>query len=175
MSIPIMPKATAVWLIDNTGLTFEQIADFCGLHEVEVQAIADGQFVSGLQAMNPIDNGQLTAEEIARCEQNPKAKLMLNVPYRIDIKERKVPKYTPLAKRQDKPRAIAWLLKYYPRMSDAKICSLVSATKKMVQSIRDRTYPNLSELVARDPVFFGFCTQSELNAAISEVPTENAE
>lgn len=169
MNIPIMPKATAVWLIDNTSLTFAQIADFCGLHEVEVQAMADGQFAAGLQAVNPIDSGQLTPVEIARCEANPAAKIMLNVPYRIEVKSKKVTKYTPLAKRQDKPRAIAWILKYYPKMSDARICSLVSATKKMVQSIRDRSYPNLSELVAKDPVFFGFCSQIELNNAINEV------
>lgn len=174
MNTPIMPKATAVWLIDNTSLTFAQIANFCGLHEIEVQAMADGQFAAGLQAVNPIDNGQLTAQEIARCEANPAAKMMLNVPYRIEVKTKRVAKYTPLAKRQDKPKAIAWILKHYPKMPDSKICTLVSATKKLVQSIRDRSYPNLSELVAKDPVFFGFCTQVELNNAINELAKENA-
>lgn len=172
MNTPIMPKATAVWLIDNTSLTFAQIADFCGLHEIEVQAMADGQFASSLQAVSPVDNGQLTLAEISRCEKDPTAKLMLNVPYHIEVKTKRVAKYTPLAKRQDKPRAIAWIIKYYPKMPDSKICNLVSATKKMVQSIRDRSYPNLSELVAKDPVFFGFCTQVELNNAINELTNE---
>lgn len=166
MNTPIMPKATAVWLVDNTSLTFGQIADFCGLYLIEVQAIADGQFSVGLQPANPIDNGQLTRKEIERCEKDPKAKLQLNIPYRIDIKTKKTKKYTPILKRQDRPRAVMWIMKHYPKMSDSAICSLLSTTKKLVQSIRDRSYPNLSELTAKDPVFLGFCTQTELNNAI---------
>ena len=174
MSTPIMPKATAMWLIDNTALTFEQIADFCGLHKVEIQAMADGQFSAGLQAVSPVDNGQLMTEEIHRCEQDSKARLRLNVPYSIDVKIRKSPKYTPIAKRQDRPRAVAWIVRHYPKMQDNVICSLVSTTKRVVQSIRDRTYPNMSELVLKDPVMLGLCSQTEFNNAINSISENDA-
>lgn len=173
MSTPIMPKATAMWLIDNTALTFEQIAAFCGMHVIEIQAMADGQFASGLQAVNPIDNNQLTHVEISRCENDPNARLRLNVPYNIQVKVKKAAKYTPLAKRQDKPRAIAWIIRYYPKIPDNKICGLLSVTKKLVQSIRDRTYPNFSELTIKDPVVLGFCSQVELNNLILEASDNN--
>lgn len=172
MSGVIMPKATAVWLIDNTALTFEQIAEFCNLHLVEVQAMADGQFSACLQPISPIDNGQLTEAEISCCEKDPSARLRLNIPYNIEIKTKKAARYTPISKRQDRPRAVAWLLKYYPKMSDVTICKLVPTTKKLVQSVRDRTYPYMSDLSPKDPVFFGFCSQVELNEAVKNY-TEN--
>lgn len=169
MNTPIMPKATALWLIDNTGLTFEQIANFCGLHQIEVQAMADEQSSTNLRPANPIDNGQLTTSEIKRCENNPAAKLMLNQPYKLNIKLKSVRKYTSVVKRQDRPGAALWLIRNYPRMSDDKIANLSATTKKVVLAIRERTYPNIDELVPKDPVFLGFCTQTQMNAAIKEI------
>lgn len=169
MSTPIMPKATALWLIENTALTFKQIADFCGLHEIEVQAMADEQSSASLKPANPIDNGQLTAAEIKRCESNPLAKVVLNKPYELNIKIKKVRKYTSVIKRHDRPGAALWLIRHYPKMSDEKIANLSATTKKVVQSIRDRTYTNINELTPKDPVFLGFCTQTEMNKAINEI------
>ena len=168
MAHPLMPKATAVWLVDNTKLTFEQIADFCGLHALEVQAIADGEVASQMQGLDPVANGQTTAEEIARCQADPNARLKLApnaVPPQM-VKHRG-PRYTPIAKRQDKPDAIAYLLKTHPELSDAQISKLIGTTKPTINAVRDRTHWNSSNIKPRDPVILGLCTQSDLNAAVA--------
>lgn len=171
--LPIMPKGTAIWLIENTALTFEQIADFCGLHVLEVQAFADDQVSTGMIGVDPINLGQLTTEEIERCQKDPTARLILkksDVPVVRNTSKRK---YTPLLKRRDRPDAIAWLIKYYPDMTDRKICQLVSSTKDTVLSIRDKTYAKMTDLRPRDPVLLGFCSQIELDKAIAEIKKEN--
>lgn len=169
MRVPIMPKGTAVWLIENTALTFEQIAKFCGMHELEVQALADEQGASIIVAVNPIQLGQLTQEEIDRCISDPNAELQLSAPLMPDTKKKTKRKYTPLIKRQDRPDAVAWLLKYYPDMSDATIASLIAATKATVISIRERLRSHVSELRPRDPVLLGFCSQLDLDRAVSDL------
>lgn len=169
METPLMPKATALWLIDNTCLTFDQIANFCGLHKIEVQAMADDQSASNLLPANPIDNGQLTIEEIKRCEMNPNMHLRLNEPYKLNIKMKTEKRYTPLIRRHDRPGAALWLIRHYPKMADETIAKLASTTKKMVQSVRDRTHKNMNELTPKDPVFLGFCTQIELNAEVDKI------
>lgn len=173
MVTPIMPHGTAVWLIENTALTFDQIADFCGLHPLEVKAIADEQVSTGMIGVDPISTGQLTREEIERCTKDPSAKLTLAVPNMILAKQKSKRKYTPLLKRQDRPNAIAWLLKYYPDMSDSAICSLVSTTKATVQAIRNKTHARMHELHPKDPVLLGFCSQMDLETAIEAIkPSE---
>ena len=167
--LPIMPKGTAIWLIENTALTFEQIADFCGLHVLEVQAFADDQVSSGMIGVDPISLGQLTAEEIDRCQKDPKARLILKKSDIPAVRNTSKRKYTPLLKRRDRPDAIAWLIKYYPDMSDRKICQLVSSTKNTVLSIREKTYAKMADLRPRDPVLLGFCSQIELDQAIAEI------
>ncbi|MDR1560832.1 MAG: DUF1013 domain-containing protein [Holosporaceae bacterium] len=169
MAIPIMPQGTAVWLIENTALTFEQIADFCGLHHLEVQALADEQVSVGMIGVDPINLGQLTQEEIDRCTKDPKASLVLTAPKFQLVKQKFKRKYTPISKRRDRPDAIAWLIKFYPDMSDSSICSLVSTTKSTVLSIRNKTHAKMHELKPRDPVLLGFCTQIELDYAISKI------
>jgi hypothetical protein len=173
MTLPIMPHGTAIWLIENTALTFKQIADFCGLHELEVHALADEQVFVGMSGVNPISMKQLTTEEVDRCTKDPNAKLMMAPSTRIMEKLKSKKKYTPLLKRREKPDAIAWFLKFYPDISDAKICSLISTTKSTVQSIRDKTHPRMNEIRGKDPVLLGFCTQIELDAAIAEVKCSN--
>ena len=171
--LPLMPKGTAVWLIENTALTFEQIADFCGMHVIEIQALADDQIASGMKGIDPVTSGQLTQEEIERCRKDPNARLVLKKSSIPEIKTKSKRKYTPLIKRRDRPDAIAWLIKYCPDMADAKICELVSTTKNTVASIRDRTYSKMSELRPRDPVLLGFCTQIELDSAMAEAKKAN--
>ncbi|MDR0968640.1 MAG: DUF1013 domain-containing protein [Holosporaceae bacterium] len=176
MKLPIMPQGTAIWLVENTALTFEQIAKFCGLHVLEVQALADNEVSVGMIGVDPIEMGQLTREEIERCSGDPKAELVLATPkFETSQIKKSKKKYTPLLKRQDRPDAIAWLLKYYPEMSDATICSLVSSTKTTVASIRNRTRAKVNELKPRDPVLLGFCSQMELDAAIAEVQSKKQE
>lgn len=165
MSIPLMPKATAVWLIDNTALTFDQIALFCGLHPLEVRGIADGDVAGGIKGMDPISNGQLSREEIERCQNDPTAQLQLmeskrNIP---EMKPRQGAKYTPLSKRQERPDAIAWLLRNHPELNDAQISRLVGTTKTTIQSIRDRSHWNMSNIKPVDPVSLGLSTQVELD------------
>ncbi|MDR2158023.1 MAG: DUF1013 domain-containing protein [Holosporaceae bacterium] len=170
MATPIMPQGTAVWLIENTALTFEQIAQFCGLHTLEVQALADEQTSAGMIGVDPVKLGQLTQEEIDRCSSDPSAVLALAPPKFATISKKKSKrKYTPLLKRQERPDAIAWLIKFYPEMTDAAVCSLVSTTKSTVASIRNRTHSRINELKPKDPVLLGFCSQMELDAAISEI------
>ena len=169
MPAPLMPKATAVWLVENTGLTFQQIAEFCGLHELEVQAIADGEVAMQMQGLDPIANGQTTREEIARCEKDPDARLKLSaqaIP--VAMVKHRGPRYTPISKRQDKPNAISWLVKNHPELSDAQISKLVGTTKPTIAAVRDRSHWNTSNIKAQHPVTLGLCTVAELDAAITK-------
>ena len=170
MVLPIMPQGTAVWLIENTALTFEQIAVFCGLHVLEVQALADEQVSVGMIGVDPLKLGQLTQSEIDRCTNDSNASLTLSAPkFQATIKKKTKKKYTPLMRRQKRPDAIAWLIKFYPEMSDASICSLLSTTKATVISIRDRTNVRINELNPKDPVLLGFCSQIDLDAEIAKI------
>jgi hypothetical protein len=167
MAHPLMPKATAVWLVENTGLTFEQIADFCGLHPLEVQAIADGE-VSMLQGLDPVANGQTTREDIERCEKDPDERLRLAekaIP--VALVKHKGPRYTPVSKRGDKPNAISWLLKNHPELSDGQIAKLVGTTKPTINAVRDRTHRNIQEIKPQHPVTLGLCTVAELDEAVT--------
>ena len=167
MAAPLMPKATAVWLVDNTSLTFDQIADYCGLHRLEVQGIADGEVAIGIQGIDPIANSQLTRDEIERCEKDPKARLkMLKLDLPEPAKRTKGPRYTPVAKRQDKPDAIAWLLRHHPELKESQIAKLIGTTKTTIQAVNERTHGNSPNIRPRDPVLLGLCAQSELNAAV---------
>ena len=158
---PFMPKATAVWLVENTTLTFKQIANFCNLHELEVKGIADGDVAKGIKAYNPILAGQLSREEIDLCSKNPNRDLnLVERAEEVKVSERKKPKYTPLSKRQDRPDAALWLLKNYPEFTDGQISKLVGSTKGTVSLIRKRSYWNFSNLKAKDPVILGLCSQS---------------
>lgn len=169
--LPLMRKATAVWLVENTSLTFTQIAIFCGLHELEVQGIADGDVASGIIGQNPILSGQLSREEIERCENDKKATLVLKRSVTSDVKTtgKKSGKYTPIARRQDKPDGISYLLKYYPDITNGQIKKLVGTTDKMIESIRTRTHWNLKNIKPRDVVLLGLCSQSQFNEIISQV------
>ncbi|MGE0717613.1 MAG: DUF1013 domain-containing protein [Alphaproteobacteria bacterium] len=168
MTMPLMPKATAVWLVENTALTFQQIAEFCGLHELEVQAIADGEVAAGMQGWDPVGNGQLTREEIARCEADPALRLVLvkpNIP--LPQAKGKGPRYTPISRRQDKPNAIAWLIRSHPELSDTQISKLIGTTKPTIEKIRDRTHPESQNIKPAHPVTLGLCTQAELDAVVA--------
>ncbi|HVC52276.1 MAG TPA: cell cycle transcriptional regulator TrcR [Stellaceae bacterium] len=168
MPTPLMPKATAVWLVENTSLTFEQIAEFCGLHALEVQAIADGEVATQMQGLDPVANGQTTAEEIELCQKDPERKLQL-APQAIppQFVKHKGPRYTPIAKRQDKPDAIAYLLRNHPELSEAQISKLIGTTKPTIAAVRDRTHWNSPNIKPRHPVGLGLCTLDELDAAIA--------
>lgn len=167
MSVPLMPKATAIWLIDNTSLTFAQISEFCGLHTLEVQAIADGEIAAGMAPFDPIVNDILTAEEIERCSKDPKARLESVPPSEdIPVKGKKGGRYTPVSKRQDKPDAIAWLVKNHPEISDIAICRLLGTTRPTIKAIRERTHKQIAHIKPRNPVQLGLCTQDELEKLI---------
>jgi hypothetical protein len=171
-NLPLMPKATAVWLVDNTSLSFKQIADFCGIHELEVKGIADGEVATGIMGMNPITGGQVTKEEIERCSQNHSLSLHLSnsESVRRVVKSKKGGgKYTPIASRQNKPDAIFWLLKNFPDITDHAICKLIGTTKNTLQSIRERTHWNMSNIRPRDPVLLGICSQTELERVTSNL------
>ena len=169
MALPLMQKATAVWLIDNTKLTFSQIAKFCGLHELEVNGIADGDVATGIRGMDPISNTQLTLEEIKRCEEDQTAELvLLKNPAAIGEGKRRGPRYTPLSKRQDRPAAIAWIVKFHPELTDAQISKLIGTTKPTIQSIRARTHWNMANFQPVDPVALGLCKQVELDAMVAK-------
>ena len=165
----LMPKATAVWLVENTTLTFDQISAFTGLHPLEVQAIADGEVAGGMTGLDPTINGQLTKEEIKRGEGDPAARLKLSA---RDVPEpvarSKGPRYTPVAKRQDRPDAIAWLLKVHPELQDSQVAKLVGSTKSTVLSVKDRSHWNMQNVRPRDPVTLGLCSQRELDALVSK-------
>lgn len=168
MALPLMPKATAVWLVENTSLTFEQIAAFCGLHSLEVQAIADGEVAVGMVGLDPVANGQLTKGEIERCERNEALRLKLLVPdLPLPAARSKGPRYTPITKRGDKPDAIAWLLKHHPELSDAQLCRLIGTTKPTIASVRERSHWNAPNIKPRNPVLLGLCTQRELEEALA--------
>ncbi|MDE0716985.1 MAG: DUF1013 domain-containing protein [Rhodospirillaceae bacterium] len=167
MNRPMMPKATAVWLVENTALTFGQIAEFCELHELEVQAIADEDIVSGMAGIDPIQAEQLTQEEIDRCQADPTASLVLketDIP--MPVQRSKGARYTPVAKRQDKPDGIAWLLKHHPELTDAQISKLLGTTKTTINAVRDRSHWNSSNIRARDPMDLGLCSYGDYNAAV---------
>ena len=174
--LPLMRKATAVWLVENTSLTFAQIANFCGLHELEVQGIADGDVASGIIGQNPILSGQLTREEIARCEGKEDSILILNKSAVSQVKStEKDSKYTPIARRQDKPDGISYLLKYYPEISNNQIKKLVGTTDKMIDSIRTRQHWNVKNIKPRDVVLLGLCSQSQFNDIISQIKPSEVE
>jgi hypothetical protein len=163
------PKATAVWLVDNTTLSFKQIADFTGFHELEVQGIADGDVAQGVKGFDPVANNQLEQSEIDQAEKNPlyKMKLKFN-PAARDEDKRRGPRYTPLSKRQDRPAAILWLVKFHPELADSQIAKLVGTTKPTIQSIRERTHWNIQNIQPIDPVALGLCRQTELDAAVAK-------
>ena len=163
---PMKPKATAVWLVEHTGLTFEQIGDFTGLHSIEVQALADEEVGRGIIGEDPIKNGELTAEEIARCEKDSDNRLRMSKDDKPAVKQRaKGPRYTPVSRRNDKPDAIAYILKTNPEISEAQICKLVGTTKPTIQSVRDRTHPASSTMRPRHPAELGLCTYEEYDKA----------
>jgi len=169
MSRPLMQKATAVWLVDNTTLSFKQIADFCDLHELEVNGIADGEVAVGIKGFDPIANNQLDEMEIKRCEGDPGAKLKLKYnPSAEGETKRKGPRYTPLSKRQDRPAAIAWLVKFHPELTDGQISKLVGTTKPTILTIRERSHWNIANIQPVDPVALGLCKQLELDAAVAK-------
>jgi hypothetical protein len=175
MNKPIMAKATAVWLVDNTTMTFKQVADFCGLHELEVQGIADGDVATGVKGFDPITNNQLTQEEIDAAEKDPLYKL--NLKYNaaaVGEEKRRGPRYTPLSKRQDRPAAILWLVKFHPELTDGQISKLVGTTKPTIQSIRDRSHWNISNIQPVDPVALGLTKQTELDAAVQKAAAKQA-
>ena len=170
--LPLMRKATAVWLVENTSLTFSQIARFCGLHELEVQGIADGDVASGIIGQNPILSTQLTDEEIKRCEADPEKSLILNKTASSETKNiEKRSKYTPIARRQDKPDGISYLLKYYPEITNGQIKKLIGTTDNMIDSIRSRSHWNMKNIKPRDLVLLGLCSQSQFNDVISQIKT----
>ncbi|MCG6885453.1 MAG: DUF1013 domain-containing protein [Silicimonas sp.] len=175
MNKPIMAKATAVWLVDNTTISFKQIADFCGLHELEVQGIADGDVATGVKGFDPIANNQLVQEEIDAAEKDSQHKLKLKFnAAAVGEEKRRGPRYTPLSKRQDRPASILWLVKFHPELSDAQISKLVGTTKPTIQSIRERTHWNISNIQPIDPVALGLCKQSELDAAVQKAAAKKA-
>ncbi len=169
MDKPIMAKATAVWLVDNTTISFRQVADFCGLHELEVQGIADGDVAQGVKGFDPIANNQLTQDEIDTAQADPSHKLKLKFnAAAVGEEKRRGPRYTPLSKRQDRPNSILWLVKFHPELTDGQIAKLVGTTKPTIQSIRERTHWNIQAMEPIDPVALGLCKQSELDAAVQK-------
>ncbi|AKK20139.1 DUF1013 domain-containing protein [Candidatus Liberibacter africanus] len=169
---PLMPKASAVWLIENTSLSFDQIAEFCGLHPLEILTIADGESAQGIKGLNPISSGQLSAEEIRIGEQNPNHKLQISRsrPYILENTKKKK-RYTPISKRQDRPNAILWLIRNYPKLKDAQISHLVRTTRATIEQIRNRTHWNTPSLTPIDPVTLGLCSQIDLDAEIKKSST----
>tara|TARA_Y100000590_G_scaffold229917_1_gene259284 strand:- start:720 stop:1253 length:534 start_codon:yes stop_codon:yes gene_type:complete len=169
MRLPLMPKATAIWLIENTALSFSQISEFCGLHELEIQGIADGDVATGMQGYDPIDNNQLTKEEIKRCEDDPSAKLELISSKVIDNlpPRKKDTKYTPISLREEKPHAILWLINRYPQeLSDSQIAKLTGSTKNTVDAIRNGTYRE-AVLESKSPMDVGLCSYKELEKSLN--------
>ena len=168
MTLPLMPKATAVWLIEKTALTFTQIADFCGMHPLEVQAIADGEVAQGIVGYDPVANGQLTQAEIARCEKDTEQRLKILPSNQPVAKRSKGARYTPVAKRNDRPDGIAFLLRNYPQLTDAQIGKLMGTTKDTIQKVRDRTHWNSPNIKPRDPVILGLCSQTDLHNMVQQ-------
>src|ERR1700730_11978900 len=172
---PLMPKATAVWLVENTTLTFEQIADFCKLHPLEVKGIADGEVAQGIKGLDPITTGQLTREELDTAQKDPSRRLNASEK-RVALPEakpkKKRPRYTPVSQRQDRPNAILWLVRNHPELKDAQIMRLVGTTKSTIASVRDRTHWNASTLTPMDPVTLGLCSQIELDFEVQRAAKE---
>ena len=166
---PLMPKATAVWLVENTSLSFDQIADFCKLHPLEVKGIADGEVAAGIRGHDPITSGQLTREEIAKGERDPAHRLTLSVSKVVvpEVKKTRGPRYTPLSRRQDRPNAILWLVRNHPELKDAQIMRLVGTTKATLKAIRERTHWNSAALTPMDPVTLGLCSQIDLDFEVN--------
>jgi len=176
MALPIMPKATAVWLVENTGLTFEQIGEFCGMHSLEVQGIADGEVAGGIIGQDPIAAGQLSRAEISAGEADENYKLKLEGKAREHMNQKiKGARYTPVARRQDKPEAIAWIVKHHPYVPDSKIVKLIGTTKKTIDAIRERTHWNISNIKGKDPVMLGLCTQTALDALVTKYRPQDGE
>lgn len=175
MDKPLMAKATAVWLVDNTTLSFSQIAAFCGMHELEVQGIADGDVATGVKGFDPIANNQLDPVEIERGQKDPAYRLKLKFnAAAVGEEKRRGPRYTPLSKRQDRPAAILWLVKFHPELSDGQVGKLVGTTKPTIQSIRERTHWNIANIQPIDPVALGLCRQSELDMAVQQAARRKA-
>jgi uncharacterized protein len=171
---PLMPKATAVWLVENTGLSFDQVADFCKLHPLEIKAIADGDAAQGIKGLDPVLTGQLTRDEITEAEANPERKLKLSeskvrVP---EAKGKRGPRYTPVSRRQDRPNAILWLVRNHPELKDSQIMRLVGTTKSTIQAIRERTHWNAPNLQPMDPVTLGLCSQIDLDLEVHRAAKE---
>ncbi|MFC0812611.1 DUF1013 domain-containing protein [Paracoccus panacisoli] len=176
MNKPLMAKATAVWLVDNTTLSFKQIADFCGMHELEVQGIADGDVAAGVKGFDPVASNQLDEGEIEKGQKDPAYKLKLkHNPAAEGEEKRRGPRYTPLSKRQDRPAAILWLVKFHPELTDAQISRLVGTTKPTIAAIRDRSHWNIQNIQPIDPVALGLCRQSELDAAVQKAAKSKPE
>lgn len=167
MSAPLMPKATALWLIDNTTLTFDQIAVFCDIHILEIQAIADGEIALGMVPSDPILEGELTRAEIDRCQADPSAHLTRSRPLDV-FKRKKEGKYTPVARRKDRPDGIAWLLRYHPELTDSAIMTLLGTTKTTIEAIRGKTHRDAATIKPHHPVTLGLCTQKDLDAALAK-------
>jgi hypothetical protein len=168
MTLPLMPKATAVWLIEKTALTFTQIAEFCGMHPLEVQAIADGEVAQGIVGYDPVANNQVTLDNIRRCEADPEARLKL-IPSTLPMPKRlRGARYTPVAKRNDRPDAILYLLRNFPQLTEPQLSKLLGTTKDTIQKVRDRSHWNSANIKPRDPVILGLCSQTDLNAAIAQ-------
>ena len=171
---PLMPKATAVWLLDNTALTFDQVADFCKLHPLEIKAIADGDAAQGIKGLDPIQTGQLTREQITEAEKNPDMRLTVTPP-KVAVSAdhgKKGPRYTPVSRRQDRPNAILWLVRNHPELKDAAIMRLVGTTKSTIAAIRDRTHWNAATLAPMDPVTLGLATQTDLDFEVNRANKE---
>lgn len=180
MTLPFMPKATAVWLIDNTSLTFEQIAEFCGMHLLEIKGIADGDVASNIKGLNPVQVGQLTKNEISRCEADKNAKLRLTKTVADTIEANKASnnrksKYTPVARRENKPNAIAWLIKNCPEMTEKQIARLVGSTTPTVLSIKNRTHWDMPNITPKDPVLLGICSRTDLETQLAHAKTLQAD
>ena len=172
---PLMPKATAVWLIDNTSLSFDQIAAFCALHPLEVKGIADGDVAAGVRGIDPVTANQVTREEIEKAEKDPAYRLKLSRPKTVvPNKTKKAPRYTPVSKRQNRPDAIAWMVRNHPEISDAQIGKLLGTTKTTIQSVRDRTHWNSANLTPQDPVGLGLCSQIDLDMVVKKAAAKKA-
>ena len=165
--MPVMPKATAVWLVENTTLTFQQIANFCDMHPLEVQGIADGEVAVGIMGKDPVGSGQLSRDEITRCESDETAAMqVLKSKNGINSSRRRGPRYTPVSKRQERPNAISWLMKYHPDLRDPQIARLLGTTKTTIVAVRDRTHWNIINIKPQDPVLLGICKQVELETEV---------
>ena len=175
MATLLMPKATAVWLVDNTALSFDQIAAFCSLHPLEVQAVADGDVAGGIMGVNPIQNGQLTREEIQKAEADAAYRMKMSEPkVRVAPAKRKGPRYTPISRRNERPNAIKWLLRNHPELKDAQIMRLVGTTKSTIDSVRENTHWNAANLQPMDPVTLGLCSQIDLDLEVKRAAKGSA-